>query len=831
MKAILMSLGLANQILLSSMLLPLTLIFLWNSRAHAQITSDGSLNTNISQNGNHFTITNGSAAGTNLFHSFSKFSVPINGSATFDVLNSPNITTIFSRVTGGSVSQIDGLIQTLNNHQPVSLFLINPAGIVFGKDAALNIGGSFVGTTANSIDFSDGFNFSANDATTLPLLTMSAPIGLQMGQNSGSIQLQGQGHNLLHPPNLLDSVTRDPQLDNLRVLPGNTLAFIGNGIQSDAGVLVSESGHIELGSINTGTVNLNTSTPSWQFDYHPAQSFSDIHLTRASLIDASGNPGGSIHLQGKDIRIQNSSIVLIQHQGQQDAGNIKINADSLEMSGVLPNKDQSLILSENLGSGYGANMDIAARQIRVQDGGGILSTTYKNGGNGGNITVQATESIQILGFSPTNFRNSGIDSPSYQGGGRGGNISITTKNLIARQGGGITSLVQGGNSGGNLDITADMISLSGENSGFGGASAIAASTFFGGDGGAITIHTRNLLLQASGLISASTSDSGHAGNVTIYARESVEVDGSGSVVAPRSRITASGQKFRPRFLQNVGLSAFPSGDAGNLTITSPSIKVSNEGYIAAENVGSGNGGYLQIQADSITLDQQGQIRTAAASGKGGSLGITVRDVLLMRHNSLISAKAGNSGDGGNISINSPIIAGLENSDIIANAVAGKGGNIQISSQGIFGLKFRNELTPENDINASSQFGLSGTVQVNTVGVDPNSGLVQLPANVTDPSQQIATGCSKTNGNSFVATGRGGVPENPNQQVWSDRIWSDTRDISAYQNALQAKAPTAQPLPIQATSWHRNVHGQVQLVATSSSTPHQSQLTCAAIHQS
>lgn len=153
MKAILMSLGLANQILLSSMLLPLTLIFLWNSRAHAQITSDGSLTTNISQNGNHFTITNGSAAGTNLFHSFSKFSVPTGGSATFDLTNTPNITNIFSRVTGGSVSHIDGLIHIIKHNNAVSLFLLNPHGIVFGSgsQASLNISGSFVGTTADSI--------------------------------------------------------------------------------------------------------------------------------------------------------------------------------------------------------------------------------------------------------------------------------------------------------------------------------------------------------------------------------------------------------------------------------------------------------------------------------------------------------------------------------------------------------------------------------------------------------------------------------------------------------------------------------------------------------
>uniref|UniRef100_A0ACD5H1R8 Filamentous hemagglutinin N-terminal domain-containing protein n=1 Tax=Desertifilum tharense IPPAS B-1220 TaxID=1781255 RepID=A0ACD5H1R8_9CYAN len=64
------------------------------------------------------------------FIAFSNFRFPLEA-ATFDLVNTPNISTIFSRVTGGSFSRIDGLIQTSNGNQPVSLFLLNPNGIVF----------------------------------------------------------------------------------------------------------------------------------------------------------------------------------------------------------------------------------------------------------------------------------------------------------------------------------------------------------------------------------------------------------------------------------------------------------------------------------------------------------------------------------------------------------------------------------------------------------------------------------------------------------------------------------------------------------------------------
>ncbi|MEH2024392.1 MAG: S-layer family protein [Nostoc sp.] len=621
----------------------------------------------------------------------------------------------------------------------------------------------------------------------------------------------------------------------LRVLPGKTLALLGNGIQLHGGALIAESGQIELGSVGVGSVNLNTNAPNWEFSYNPAQSFSDINLNRASLVDTSGNPGGSIHLQGKDIRIQDSSNVLIQHQGQQNAGSITINADSLAMSGALQNKDPSWILSENIGSGNGANIAVSVRQMILQDGSLIFSNTYNNGGNGGNIAVDATESTQILGASPYDFHNPGINTITYPGGGLAGNISVTTQNLINREGGGIVSLVQGGAGGGNLDITADTISLM-DQSRIGGSAAISSSTFFGGDGGSITINTGRLLLKGGGLIAASTSNSGNAGRVTIHARESIEVDGVGPVSGLSSQIAASGQTFLPPFLRTPGLSAFPTGNAGNLTIISPSIKVSNQGFIAAEHVGSGNGGYLQIQADSIVLEQKGQIRTAAASGQGGFLGLTVRDVLLMRHNSLISAKAGGTGNGGNISINSPIIVGLENSDIIANAVQGQGGNINIniSTQGLFGLKFRDRLTLESDITASSQFGVNGTVDINNIGIDPNSGLVELPANVTDPSQQIATGCAGSEGSRFVATGRGGIPQNPLPSDVYDglrlRTWADIRNISAYRKTgeVTPQMPESPETLVQATSWHRNAQGKIELVAAKSPTQVQQPLTCAAV---
>ncbi|OYD95260.1 filamentous hemagglutinin [Nostoc sp. 'Peltigera membranacea cyanobiont' 210A] len=811
-------------------------------RAIAQVTSDGTTNTIVNPNGNNFTILNGIEKGNNLFHSFSNFSVPTGGSASFDLINTPNISTIFSRVTGGSVSNIDGLIRTLNSSNPVSLFLLNPSGIVFGANAKLNIGGSFVGTTADSVVFADGFKFNATNATPPPLLTMSVPVGLQFGSNPGAlaqpaagIAVQGSGHNAQLGDSLqvsgLNLGTRGLQLQ-----PGKTLALLGGNVALDGGLLSAPGGLIELGSITSGSVALNSIPQGFALSYPNASSFGDIQITQralASTRDLSGQSGGAIQIQGKQVSIRDGSLILVQNRSDQTAGNIAINAtQSLQIVGKSPDfKSSSSLVNETISSGAAGNIIITTPQLNIDQGGYIFNRTF-SAAPGGNIAIN-TDQMRVNGFAlgdPSPFRAvSQILAASYATG-KGGNIAISTKNLSILAGGNIAARPYASGNGGDVIVKADTIQVTNEGAPKGlYFSLLSTATFGSGNAGDLKIDTRTLSLQGGARVSASSIVLGNAGSLTINASESIDVNGVKDAQNP----SYIGTAVRPVF----GVSR---ANSGNTTINTPVLNISNGATVFVQNLGLGKAGTLNINANTLRLDNGASISASTKAGEGGNTNLQLRDLLLMRHGSFINAEAGGSGNGGNITINAPIIVGLENSDIIANAVQGRGGNIQIATQGIIGLKFRPKLTSENDITASSQFGVSGTVQINNIGVDPNSGLVQLPANVTDPSQKIATGCAGSEGSRFVATGRGGVPQNPLQQVTSHvydglrlRTWDDVRDLSAYRKTgeVTAQMGASPEMLVQATSWHRNAEGKVELVAAQSPANVQPPLTCAALPNS
>ncbi|BAY30427.1 hypothetical protein NIES2107_22720 [Nostoc carneum NIES-2107] len=853
--------------------------------AIAQVTSDGSTNTLVNPNGNDFHILNGLEKGNNLFHSFSQFSIPANSSVFFN--NTANIENIFSRVTGGNVSNIDGLIKTNGS---ANLFLLNPSGIIFGPNARLNIGGSFVGTTAESIKFADGTEFSAVNTNATTLLTMSVPIGLQIGSNSRSINVYGA---------------------KLAIPARNTFVLVGNNLTFDQSKITAIDGRVELGSVaENNIVGISANTAGFSLDFNAVTQFQNMKFSNAGIVDTSGNQGGAIALQGQKITLSGSSTITSHTLGTGSGQGILVKAsDSLELIGQPALSNTAIAAySQPTARGRGGDVTIETSNLNVLNGAQINTRAYGIG-DSGNITVKAT-TVNVIGeaiYTPTKqrFSVSTLASNTMNGSqGRGGNVTINARQVNIRDGAELRSTARGTGDGGNIIVTAQNLSVTGETatdepafltgmstsirenatgrggdiilnvgklevlngpgirtgtygegtSGdiivnadevtLGGSSSTGVATrFFAstngnydffteklislgqGQGGNITFNVGKLNLLDGGRISTSTETYGQAGNIAIQAN-SINIAGVSQV--PSGQLLYSLDATGPSGLY---ASSTGPGTAGSVHLTTENLSISDRGEIVVSGKGTGNAGNMLVQANYLKLDQASKLRSEANAGEGGNINLKLRDVLLMRNGSFISAEAG--GNGGNITINSPNIIGLQNSDIIANAVQGRGGNIHIATQGIIGLKYDNLLNPKevltNDITASSQFNVNGTVQITNIGVDPNSGLVELSENLTDPSQQIATGCSSNSGSSFVATGRGGVPQNPAQEMRSDRTWSDTRDISAFHNTKPIQAQITQPPKplVQATSWHRRADGKIEIVAASTGNV-QPSLTCAAV---
>src|SRR6516164_7748702 len=135
--------------------------------AAQRITIDGRLSPAQTLIGPNYAITAnlGKQVGGNLFHSFGQFGLSTGESATFS--GPATAGNVIGRVTGGNASSIDGRIQSTISG--ANLYLINPSGIVFGPNAAVNVSGSFHASTADYIKMSDGAKFQATnpDAGTL----------------------------------------------------------------------------------------------------------------------------------------------------------------------------------------------------------------------------------------------------------------------------------------------------------------------------------------------------------------------------------------------------------------------------------------------------------------------------------------------------------------------------------------------------------------------------------------------------------------------------------------------------------------------------------------
>jgi filamentous hemagglutinin family protein len=575
--------------------------------------------------------------------------------------------------------------------------------------------------------------------------------------------------------------------------------------------------------------------------------------------------------KGGDIRISTGSLELIDGgrlltdtSSIGNAGSIIINARdtvSLDSKTHLSSAIFNRVLPT--GVGKGGDIRITTGSFRLSNKAELFSNTYGNG-DAGSVIINARDTVSF-NSGDGNFSSGVFNTVQENAIGSGGDIKITASSFLLKNKAGLYNSTSGqGDAGHVMIITRERVSLDnqsgiystvGENStGKGGeisittkdfsltnSSFLNVSTTAQKNAGSVVISAETLSVSNQAQFIAETVGKGNAGKIHIDATEAVSLSGKDTFLRTNTKSTAQGgnitistNTFRLSDGAILDAQTTSSGSGGNITVNSRTFEATNGGKIGVSSNGTGRGGNIEIKTGTLNL-QNGVISAETRNSQGGDISIDIQDILFLRQGSHISTNAGIAnlgGDGGNISIKAPhgfiIAIKQENSDITANAYQGKGGRVDIQALGIYGIEPGEKTTSVSDITASSQFGVDGSVELNTLNLDPNTGLVNLPS--IPVNAEVAQGCNTPNYglSRFVIKGRGGLPQTPYQLMIPDAVHVDW--VSDIYSAIKPNTPTVSsqtttPAPepiVEATGWLITNKGEVILTAYPSNiTPYSS----------
>ena len=750
----------------------------------AQVTSDGTVNTQVDRDGNVVEITGGEARGDNLFHSFGDFSVPTGNEAFFN--NADSISNIFSRVTGGNISNIDGAIRANGS---ASLFLINPAGIIFGENARLDIGGSFYSSSASSILFEDG-EFNAVDNLQEPVLTINAPIGLGFRDEPGDI--------------INRSTTNNGR--GLEVNPGNHLSLLGGNVNFAGGMATAPGGTINLGGLSTaGEISFNADNRlSFNDEFAKSNVFlsnnakvnitadggglisvnaNNLELTEESLFIAKIDPGsgtenataGTVEVNAETLNFDNNSAIDVSSFGRGDAGTVNVNAQAIsvdgEWSGIYSNLGLNRIATNEPVSsavGKGGEININTNTLSLTNGARISANSAAQG-NAGNINLSATGLVSFSGsgqtaipaFSDNPVLSGASSQVQFEGNGNGGLINLEGDSLQLGDGGGILVDNDAVGDSGNIqiEVRGNFLTLP-------GFTLIQSRVENQGNAGNININANSY--ESNGLqIIAENAGIGDSGNINIDVAETISIDAE-SVI-------------------QTGVKESGVGEAGDITINASSFSANDSSRVIATAEGQGNAGEISITTDElISLDNQSLISNEVAIGTmddGGDISLVGGELNLSNGSQIIANTTGQSentidfSNAGDINFDIAGDINLDRGNKIQSQVeegaVGNAGNITITAGGSF------VSTNDNLILSGSEgSGDGGNIQI-TVG---NS------IEMTDNSFTIANNGGQDLGNAGNITLNAGNRISINESAVLSQILNEAKgnagDINIVANAIE-----------------------------------------------
>ncbi len=699
------------------------------------ITSDGSLPTptNVLTDGSGiFTIGDGTIRGSNLFHSLDQFQVGTGDTASF--VGPGNISNILSRVTGLQsglqASVIDGTIQSLI--PGANLYLMNPAGIIFGSNGSLDIGatvgqpGSFYATTADYLSLVGGGSFDGIPNSEADALLSSAPVEAFgfLNQNPAPISIDFNFGGIQVPlGNTPDTAT------------GQTLGLIGGDISVTSSIIFVPSGQLQLASVGSpGEILASTLEPRPNVAGDAFSSMGNIAVSSSSLLDVSDQNfffggsagdghGGAVVIRSGQLMLQDSSVINSSTFGNVDGDSkgidLRIETLSLESGGTIQSNSQgsgkgveinvrginsssvnvigqdllgtrSSIKSTSLADGVGGMLTVESQSINLQ-GGSLESETFSNGDGGhillkvdsfnstdGGLVESRTSGLKPAGDITIQGVDRGTSAPSVvqlAGVDANGNRSaIRTFSFLGAEG-----------SSGNILVTGNSISLTegaqirGQNNGNaaqGGSITLSADE-------ALVISGEDSIGAPSGILNYSTTTTnGIAGPILISGNSLSLTDGaeiqSGSIVdGPGGPVTVSVDNSLT-ISNSAGISSLATNqDVGVLTVSAPNLTIDN-GFLRANTIDSGNAGDILVDGESVLLMNQGRIDSATSgSGRGGNIIISATQLALQSGSTVFASTTG-AGDAGTATLLATESILIEGSD----AATGFDSSVSSSSSGI-----------------------------------------------------------------------------------------------------------------------------------------------------
>ena len=629
-------------------------------------------------------IDGGASRGTNLFHSFLEFN--LNSAQRVYFASPTGIENIITRVTGTNSSNILG---TVGVNGSANLFLINPNGILFGPNARLDVSGSFFASTASRVVFADGNQFSATTSPNPSLLTVSVPLGVQFGATPGQIQVQGsrlevpsgktlglvgggvtlQGATIAAPGGRIElgSVVGNSLVSLNSINNGWRLGYEGvqnfQDIQLSKGAVANASGEgggdiqvwarslrlsedsrleaLTLGSQPGGQITVNASnsvelTGTGHYNQDILLFLSgQVKPTnlRNGLFTLSYGSGaaGNVVINTPSFIARNGAFIATSTFGSGQGGDLTLNAsNNSELTA------SALITGSGIGrSGDAGNLTVNTGRLLVRDY-GVLATSTLGTGQGGDITVNASQSVELIGTNPILISPgvrflTGLFSSSLAIGDSG-DVRVTTQRLSARDGAAIGASTAGLGKGGNITVTAsEAVELIGKSPDGQALSALAATAETGsmGKGGNLSVQTGQLILQDEGRLSVRSRGTGHAGNLEVIA-DSIRLDNQASIAAATQ----------------------VAGEGGNIQLQTQSLQLRRNSIINAEAGGRGNGGNINIDTDTLIALENSNITANAFQGAGGSIKINTQG-LFVDPTSKITASS-TLGITGAVEINTPL---------------------------------------------------------------------------------------------------------------------------------------------------------------------------------